>query len=235
MKTGVRSGAFVASWLGLALALSAAPAAAVTPGMVDTFEAGSDAGWAAGVASPVPPVVVGSGGPGGDGDGYLSLTAIGGFGAGSRLTVIAGPQWAGDYLGSGVQAIRMDVNNLGATELDLRLWLAGALGSTTLSAAPVVVPAGSGWTTVSFSLDPADLTGEPLSALGAVQQLRLFHGTTASFPGDAVIAQLGIDNVSAVPETAAWALWLPGLWLLGRAARKRVRPRLLPRRTYAAH
>ncbi len=47
--------------------------------------------------------------------------------------------------------------------------------------------------------------------LGDVRQLRLFHGSSASFPGEAIAATLGLDNVTAVPEPAAAWLLLPGL------------------------
>ena len=74
-----------------------------------------------------------------------------------------------------------------------------------------LLPAGSGWTHASFSLDAAALIGSPAVVLAGVQQLRLFHGISASFPGEAIVATLGVDNVTAVPEPAAAWLLLPGL------------------------
>ena len=58
------------------------------------------------------------------------------------------------------------------------------------------------------------MTGNPAAALPGVQQLRLFHGSSAAFPGEAIAAVLGLDNITAVPEpTAAWLL-APGLAVL---------------------
>lgn len=211
-----------------ALAVAAAtsfatPAAAVTFGMADTFQAGADGGWSAGLVSVNPPAVVASGGPAGAGDGYLLITATGGLGAGSRLTAIAGAQWSGNYLAAGVDAISLDIRNFGSTPLQLRLWLMGPAGGTALSSTAVTVPAGSGWTPARFALDASALTGSPqgtLAALADVQQLRLFHSSTAAFPGEAIAAALGVDNISAVPEAPAAWLMVPGLLAVG-ALRKR--------------
>ena len=201
----------------------AAPALAITLGMSDSFQSGTDGGWSAGPASVNPPAVVASGGPAGAGDGYLLITASGGVGAGSRLTAIAGAQWSGDYGAADVDGITLDVQNFGSTTLQLRLWLAGPAGSTALSSTAVTVPAGSGWTAARFALDASALTGSAQNALAVladVQQLRLFHSSSAAFPGEAIVAALGVDNISAVPEVPAAWLMVPGLLAIG-ALRKR--------------
>ncbi len=197
--------------LAAALIACAGPAAALSLGMVDTFEAGADAGWAAGPAIIVPPTVVPNGGAGGAGDGYLAVVALGGAGANSRLAVIAGAQWAGDYLAAGVNRITMDVSNLGSTPLHLRLWLAGPPGASAVSSQAVALAAGADWTAVSFALDTSALQGQVAATLGDVRQLRLFHATAPAFPGAAVVGTLGLDNVTAVPEPAAAWLTLAGL------------------------
>ena len=147
----------------------------------------------------------------------------GGQAPGSRLSVFNASQWAGDYAAGGIGAISMDVRNLGNTELDLRLAL--------FSGPPLVAPAhvgfttagralapGSGWSRVTFTLDPASLTmllGSASELLAAVTELRLFHGTT--FPPDTIVATLGIDNITAerpapsVPEPGSAAALALGL------------------------
>src|SRR4051794_5356164 len=105
--------------------MSAPAAAQLHVGQRDTFEDGTTQNWATallGVLNPVPPLNISTGGPGGVDDNYLLLRAIGGSGAGSRLTVINfGGQWAGDYLSLGITAIMFDAINLGSTPLSLRL------------------------------------------------------------------------------------------------------------------
>lgn len=197
-------------WACIALGLPA-PALAISLGTADTFEGGVDGGWSAGAPSPVPPVVVPTGGPAGTDDGYLQLRSVGGVGPGSRLAVIAGAQWTGDYQAAGVDAITLDLNNFGTTDLSLRLWMSGSLGGVALSSTAVSLPAGSGWVRVGFALDAASLTGDALGVLSGVTQLRLYHGSSASFPGEALTATLGVDNITAVPELPTAALLLPGL------------------------
>jgi hypothetical protein len=205
------------------VATLAAPAtAAVLLGQVDDFEDGTLQSWEAGSQNPYGPTNIASGGPSGAGDGYLRL-ASDGFGTGGRLVAFNSGQWKGDYIDAGVSAIRMQVNNSGETNLVLRLILVGAGSLTTVS--PVEVAAGSGWNTVSFSLASANLTGSPYDGvMSNVTELDLVHspavvGHRTGAPN--ITAQLGIDNVTAVPEPATVVLAALGFAaVMCRAARK---------------
>lgn len=200
----------------------AMPAWAVMLGQASGFEGSSTEGWASGDFNPNPPVLVATGGPAGAGDGYLLLTASGVHGPGGKLVALAGSDWLGDYLAAGVGGIEMDLNNFGTTELSLRLWLAGAPGSTAVSLAPVLLPAGGGWTHVSFALSAQALGGAAADTLAGVTQLRLYHGSTAVFPGEDIAASLGVDNITAVPEPAAALLFAAGALALGLHRRRSV-------------
>lgn len=221
------SGRFFCILLLIAALLPVTPAAAVSLGQTDDFEDGTTQGWQInllGFGSPPAealPKNILSGGPAGVDDNYLQLTSVGGAGAGSRLTVLNfGAQWAGDYIAAGVGAISMDVYNLGNSDLLLRLLVSdptiGPPQNVAFSTLPVLVPAGSGWMNVIFPLTPADLTaglGSVLTALTGATELRIFHNPDPGFPGPAVVAQLGVDNITAVPLPPT-ALLLLGSGLL---------------------
>jgi hypothetical protein len=214
----------------------AAPAVAVSIGLSDTFEDGTTQGWTAnplGMGShPAPPENIDSGGPEGATDNYLQINAFGGQGAGSHLTALNSAQWAGDYLSAGITAIKMDVINLGTTDLFLRLMFedptVGPPQNIAFSSDPVVLSAGGGWTPVIFSTRPSQLTaglGDILTALSNTTFLRLFHSMNDNFPNpinpiDPVVGQLGVDNITAVPEPATVLLFVGGLAACGLGRRR---------------
>jgi PEP-CTERM motif len=205
------------------------PAAAVSLGEIDNFSASAE-GWFTGggpmgvplTFAPVSP----NGGPGGIGDAYMELESTGASGPGSRLVVINADQWTGNYIAAGITAIEMDVRNFGSSDLTLRLLFEDPAGAPPENMAVTTVgkslPAGSGWTHVTFSISPGDLTainGDVTAALSGTTFFRLFHNVPAAFGPvtgpDAIAATLGVDNISAVPEPAALASMLAGLGLIG--------------------
>ena len=134
-------------------------AIAVTVGQIDTFEDGTTQNWLVGLLGaphPAPPVNVPTGGPAGLDDNYLLLTAVGGQGPGNRLSVINVAQWSGDYISAGINAITMDMNNLGSTDLYLRLLFADPLGGPPTNLAfskdAIFLAAGGGWTSMVFPI-----------------------------------------------------------------------------------
>ena len=204
--------------------LPVTPAAALTLGQTDNFEDGLTQNWAVGLLGaphPKPPKNIPSGGPAGVDDNYLLLTAVGGNGPGNRLTVINASQWAGDYPAAGITGIWMDVNNFGNSDLSLRLLVADPTGgpptNLAFSTDPIFVPAQSGWLSLKFPFTIADLTagaGSVLTALTHATELRIFHSPAAGFPGPAVVASLGVDNITAAPVPGTLLLLGSGLGLL---------------------
>jgi hypothetical protein len=212
--------------------LLASQAGAVTFGEVDDFEDGTVEGWVVnllglGGSHPAPPQNVSTGGPAGTDDNYMLLTSVGGSGAGNRMTVINGTQWSGDYLSAGVTQISMDLKNFGDTELDLRLLFekVGGGGPTDVATTTgsFTLAAGSDWTHVTFDITAADLTalaGTAENALSSATVIRLFHNPDPAFPGPAIVASLGVDNIEAVPEPATMAVLGLGAALMMRRRKR---------------
>jgi hypothetical protein len=221
-------GQLVATALLLACLAQPAHVFGLTIGQTDNFESGTTENWVInllGSGAPPPaalPANIPSGGPGGADDNYLQLTAVGGGGAGSRLLAINVGQWAGNYSGTGVKAIGMDLRNLGATDLSIRLYLENPLAAPPTDTAvttAALLPAGGDWTHVEFAVDPlalTALTGDVNALLANVTALRIFHSSAATFPGLPIVASLGVDNITAlapatVPEPSALGLLSLGL------------------------
>lgn len=166
---------------------------------------------------------VATGGPAGAGDNYLRLTSTGIPNAsGSRLVAVQYQhQWAGNYIAAGITAITMDVNNLGTTDLYLRLLIADPMDAPpdneAYSSSAVFLPAASGWRSVMFPVGLGSFTadtGTVMAALSNATELRLFNGApiiTGSPAPPFVAAMLGVDNITsvgaaAIPEPATCVL-----------------------------
>jgi len=195
--------------------------AAIMPGQVDTFENGTLQSWQAGnPVNPNPPTNVATGGPAGADDNFLRIRSHGSFGAGGKLVVFNENQWSGNYLSAAVNAIQMQVNNLGTTNLVLRLILEDGNHFQSLTTfAPVNVAPGSGWNTVSFSLAAANMRGGTYNTvMGSVTELNLVHSSSVISDRSAapnIAAQLGIDNITAVagpPALRTWNVNANGNW-----------------------
>ena len=223
-----RSSRIAGTLLLLTCLLQPSLVSAVTFGQIDNFQDGTFQNWGVGniFGNPFPPEIVLNGGPAGAGDHYLLLTADGGAGGpipdpASKLAVINQTQWAGNYLAAGVNAITMQVRNFGATDLSLRLYVADGTTAqplnTAISTDPVFLPANSVWTLVTFSLAPANLTplrtGNVQTALANARELRLFHNPATGFPGPAVVASLGVDNITAA-GTPGCPICLCCFWMI---------------------
>ena len=169
----------------------------------DNFQDNTTQGWLTGGSNPNPPEVIADGGPEGTGDAYLLLVSTGSSFAGGRLAVFNNDQWTGDYTTAGVSFISMHMNNFSTSDLSMRIALRGPENDYIWSVDPVLVPQESGWITVQFPVQAADLTGEgDVSAtLSDVTSLRIFHRVgDEDFRADTVTAQLGIDNITAAEQ-----------------------------------
>lgn len=184
--------------------------AAVTVGWIDTFQYGTLQNWDAGLGGtepPFPPEIIPGGGPGGTSDAFMQITAIGGTGPGSKLSVVnRNAQWSGNYLAAGVNFITMSLKNTGPNNLEVRVVIADvALGSLppqniAVSTQALFLPTDGNWVTAVFPIRPSDLTatrGNVLAALTNTGELRVMHNDLATFPPPAIIGRLAVDNIQA--------------------------------------
>ena len=217
----------------LSLSFAAAmPSHAVVLGQLETFSS-SNGGWFIGGGpggAPIVPLPVElTGGPGGSGDAFLHVTSTGTGGAGSRLVANNAGPWTGNYLGAGITHIAMDLKNLGAVDLAVRLFFEDPIPLPPQNEAHTSfvahLAAGSGWTRFVFPISPRHLVadlGDAASVLSNTTFFRIYHSASGDFPGEPIAASLGIDNIqAAVPEPATTALMLAGLGLVGVVAHRR--------------
>jgi hypothetical protein len=179
----------------------------ITVGESDTFSANTE-NWQQGESANLRAT---TGGPGGAGDAYLRVVADGSSEHG-KLVVFNRSQWAGNHATAGVTSIGMAVNNLGASNLQLRLAFGSAsdpdTGGTWYSSLnPINVPAASGWTNIAFPISASNLTrvqgnGSYASLMASVSTLRLLHSPTPSNRGPNFVATLGVDNILAIGATS---------------------------------
>jgi len=197
----------------LILALSCS-AQAIVVGQLDDFQDGTTQNWTNGGIQGVPPIVNLDGGPAGSGDRFIQVTSIGGQGAGNRLTVFNRDQWLGDYIGQGVTSIGLDLRNFSDVQLSIRIAFKQEVGPGVpgyVSQAFILAP-NSGWVHAVFSLSMAAMI--PISSpvdyntffSGNFAEARIINSINPDLNGDPIAAQIGIDNIHAVPEPSVLAL-----------------------------
>lgn len=230
---GQQSPGALFGWLLAAALLAIWPgicSSAIVPGQIDDFQDGTTQNWTNGpVANPVN---VASGGPAGAFDRFLQISS-GTFGGGSRLVSFNQSQWTGNYLTAGVNAVAMDLKNFTGSPESIRIALrSGTGGSGTpgySSTTAVSLPADNAWHHAVFSLNAANLTAINSPAalttfLASVADFRIVEAASApSLLGDSGSFQVGVDNITAVPEPTALMLSASALSALAYLAYRRRR------------
>jgi hypothetical protein len=176
-------------------------ALAIVPNQFDNFEDGTTQGWGTGVPNPTPSINITTGGPTSIDDNFLQVTSNGGAGAGSKFVVINSAQWTGDYLSAGVQYVSMYIKNFSNTTLNMRIALRGP-GGDFWSLNPIIIAPLTDWELIEFSVQPSDMTGGTNinSTLSGVTSVRILSSLSGSIVGDAVVAQIGLDNITATAQ-----------------------------------
>lgn len=184
-------------------------AAGITLNQVDSFQTSTD-NWLRGTQ-------FATGGPTGVGDGFLQISS-GSFGGRPKLITFNQTQWTGDYATAGIAGVRMSLKNFGPADLPIRITIRDQIGGQGTpgysSTNPFMLSADGQWHTAQFNLTVADMTAvnpfgamlDPLSVvLGNVADFRLLSSTSPSIVGDAINAQIGVDEITALPPAlSSW-------------------------------
>ena len=198
---------------------SPCPLWAANVGQIDDFESGT-AGWQVGGKSQATngPRVLGVGGVDGD---FLNYTTDN-ENTGGRFLILNATTWTGNYLAAGISGISALARNDGNVELEMRLILEGS-GGGFLTSGSNHLPVGGEWQSVFFPISAESLIGgdDLTQTLSSVEQIRIFHNPSPSFPGPFTTASMSIDNILAVPEPNSWAMliWLAVCFPLRRCRR----------------
>jgi hypothetical protein len=224
---------FIATIVVLGAVAVAGSAHAIVFGQLDDFQNGTTQNWANGSGSAPPILNIATGGPAGAGDRFIQVTSIGGIGPGSHLTTINREDWLGNYISEGITVIEVDLENLGAVTLSIRLAFRYGVFDEAPGylSEPIILAPGSGWQHAVFAINPMTMTPidnpEDFNIFFAnnFAELRFVNEAgAADLEGDPVVAQLGIDNIHAVPEPSAALLTGFGglLALIAAHRRKRI-------------
>tara|TARA_R110002049_G_scaffold305056_3_gene501070 strand:- start:11218 stop:11922 length:705 start_codon:yes stop_codon:yes gene_type:complete len=203
------------------------------------FEDGTVQNWTRG-NSPTPsnPINMATGGPDGIDDNYLHVAASGMPDVpGGRLVVTNslgfGEEWTGDYIAAGIVGFSLDVLNLNDdVDLYMRMGLMSDQFAQTGFITPSFhLPAGSGWTNITFSIQEGDLVNDTGLAYAdvfqSIETIRVYDNVldnnyTGFIHGQDVA--FGIDNVralTAVPEPSTLGvLAMSGLLWTARRRRR---------------
>ncbi|MGI8924007.1 MAG: hypothetical protein ACR2HJ_08230 [Fimbriimonadales bacterium] len=172
------------------------PALPIVLGQVDDFEDGTLQNWEGGSD----PTNIPDGGSSGAGDNYLQISA--GRKGGIHLGTFNLVQWSGSYTDAGVKVLEFYLRNEGKTTLSMRIVLFNGTTRFTSTLA-TILPPDNRWRRVAFPLRESDLTR--VSGTGTYEQTMAFASRLLirhdagdpSTGGEAIIGQLGLDDITA--------------------------------------
>jgi hypothetical protein len=176
-------------------ALVSAAHAQIALDQMDTFQDGTVMGWGGGGS----PINLANGGPLGAGDHCLYVDTV----SHSNLAVSNDVQWTGSWTAAGVKVVEMDLRNLGAVVLSMRLVLFGPGGTRWTSTAAVPLTVDSDWHHLYFPITEPYMTrvlgsATYSSTAAAVTSFVIRHQAGAPAQGGtAVSSAVRFDNIRA--------------------------------------
>ena len=191
---------------------------AATVGFVEEFSGATTGGWSGGSGSYL---LVSSGGAGGVADGYLEITNTVPFKLGARNRDL---DYTGNLSADGVTGFRFSLKDVGERDpLEIHVGVGTAFGNFWLSA-DGFSPSQDAWTEYSVDLTDSSAwvriigNGTFADAVSNSDRL-LFRHDVAPFRQEPsnIMADIGIDRITVVPEPSAWLILLiGGAWVASR-------------------
>lgn len=170
---------------------------------VDTFATSSTMSWGGGEFASATVSVVPTGGPAGDGDGYLEVAQTNNFHLAVRTT---SSDWTGSYAAIGAEQISVDMRSApGSQPLAIRLVLfgpnPGADSNRWVSNTAINLADDGLWQSVTFPLAESEFThfgaGTFSQLMSGVVRVMFRHDPgTPTFGGVNVTGTLGLDNIA---------------------------------------
>jgi hypothetical protein len=166
--------------------------AQITSGQINEFTDGTD-GWLRGTAI----------------DGELALTADG-IGSSGKLVTFNQSSWSGNYLEENITHIQLDITNLSTEDLQMRVALGNGSdansGTWYASTEAIAVASGTENQSILFPIDEENLSQVVGSSsyqdvFDHIVTLRILHGENPSAQGDAIVAEISLDNIEAISQT----------------------------------
>lgn len=183
------------------------PCPAIVLSQIDDFQDGSSAGWSVNNGFINVPTAQDQG-PVGTGD-YALFMSTSDMRV-SRLVVLNVAQWKGNWTGTGVKQVSLNVRNPNAFDLSMRLGIAGPSGQgpggsgDTYVTDSITVAADDSWHALTFNVTSSAFhsTGgtDIVTALTDVTQFRVIHNPDDSYLGAFVEGAFYLDNIQAYPR-----------------------------------
>ncbi len=180
----------------------------ITLGHMDDFEDDTNQNWFFGTdsgPSGSPPSVITDADTGNT---FLMVDANGSNMDG-KLVIQNSNQWTGNWTAAGIKNIEADLKNFSSQPLEIRLAIVNLdengeiTGGCASTIGVPVLPNSVDWQHVTIPVDAGafscSLYADIDDMLTNVSMLRLLHNTDSDYHGEEVVAQLGVDNLTAIP------------------------------------
>jgi hypothetical protein len=166
-------------------------------GQIDTFQDGLNGDWQGNGN----PTNIPNAGPLGFGDHCVGIDTA----TAPHLAMYNATTWSGDWLTAGVKVVEMDMRNMGAVPLEMRVVLIGTLGTRWTSTVALPLPVDANWHHMVFPITESFMTqvlgSDSYTDVASTVGFFLIRHQSGppDFRGTGVTSALRLDNIQALP------------------------------------